>query len=251
MATPAAPPVFTSAAASRLPEDRLSAHEQQVFQYSSGLNNELQSLHLRMRNACLARWLNRPQLLLPKDVFVSEFIKGQPAMTVAESTETPAGQESSGTSFSSSLAAAVWSYLHRYRYINYGILQTPPPQQHTLPPPPASAPSNPTRRPSIVVLGAGIAGIAAARELHTLYSSSCIAPSHLHLYPSIIILEAKQRLGGRILSYPLHTKRTTTGTKYLKAKAASGTATATTSKLTGPRIDLGAQVVLGLENGNP
>lgn len=86
-----------------------------------------------------------------------------------------------------------YHFLHRYRYINSGVFS--PPQTLAVP-----APNPAIRRPKIVVIGAGMAGISTARELVNLYA---VCPPDLR--PEIVLLEGRQRIGGRVSSFELAT----------------------------------------------
>jgi protoporphyrinogen oxidase len=57
-----------------------------------------------------------------------------------------------------------------------------------------------------MIVGSGIAGLTAAREIHNIFLAQRIP------VPKIIILEARQRIGGRILTFPLHCRWNDTST---------------------------------------
>ncbi|KAJ3262102.1 hypothetical protein HK103_003945 [Boothiomyces macroporosus] len=77
-------------------------------------------------------------------------------------------------------------FLDRHRYINYGLLKT-----KILKRDPES---------NIYIIGGGIAGASAARELINIYSNQT------EPMPNIKILESRQRIGGRLFTFPLHSK---------------------------------------------
>ena len=127
-------------------------------------------------------------------------------------------QRSVATSADAADASAVYECLTHHGYLNFGVLDDHP----CLPAAgrstvssskaAAAATANPARR-RVIVIGAGAAGLAAARQLHML--------GH-----EVIVLEARQRTGGRV-----HT---------LNVKTPMGMGS----------VDLGAMVVTGTE-GNP
>lgn len=83
-------------------------------------------------------------------------------------------------------------FLERNGLINYGILKqlnpTPPQfDQNTI----------------VIVIGAGTAGISAARELFNIFNN---APGKL--IPRIVLFEGRQRIGGNTFSFPLHSRWT-------------------------------------------
>ncbi|KAK2747324.1 hypothetical protein FQN57_002222 [Myotisia sp. PD_48] len=119
------------------------------------------------------------------------------------------------------LAAVSYDWLVRNGYINFGCI---------------SIPKSLTKRnrrkdgPTIVIVGAGMAGLGCARQLHGLFQ-------HYYgnsLSPKIIILEGRKRIGGRIYSHPL---------KSLTAnRLAPGLL---------PTAEMGAHIIVGFDNGNP
>ncbi|XP_073010011.1 lysine-specific histone demethylase 1 homolog 1-like [Typha latifolia] len=108
------------------------------------------------------------------------------------------------------LVAAAYSFLLDHAYINFGlapaILSAPPHRPPSLPP------------PSVLIVGAGLAGLAAARHL-------------ISLGFKVVVLEGRRRPGGRVF------------TKKMRSCAADypGVSAA---------VDLGGSVLTGI-NGNP
>lgn len=79
-----------------------------------------------------------------------------------------------------------FKYLDRYRFINYGVISS-----DFIP---VTASGTP-----VLICGAGVAGLATAREIHNIFLNQKHTP-----HPKIMLLEARQRIGGRILTFPLH-----------------------------------------------
>ena len=106
----------------------------------------------------------------------------------------------------------------------------------------------------IVVVGSGIAGVAVARQLENLfhYFAPHFAPG---LPPKVVVLEARSRIGGRMHSMELETKKLPTAQKELSATKHDSTGTVSTQGRDATRVrhavDLGAQIITGFENGNP
>ncbi|BCS27246.1 putative lysine-specific histone demethylase Aof2 [Aspergillus puulaauensis] len=121
------------------------------------------------------------------------------------------------------LASFAYEWLVRNGYINFGCVEIPP----------ALVPPKKGRRregPVIVIIGAGMAGLGCARQLegffnhyHDIYSS-----------PRVILLEGRRRIGGRIYSHPLRSLQSSTLPAGLV-----------------PKAEMGAQIVVGFEHGNP
>lgn len=113
------------------------------------------------------------------------------------------------------LCSATWEFLLRAGYINFGCVTLP----QGGPPPRAS-----TRERTIVVVGAGVAGLSAARHLQAMIRQF---ESRLPCRYKVKIVEARGRIGGRVYSHQL------------------------SNGGPGNRIDLGAQIVTGFSGGNP
>ncbi|KAJ3326325.1 hypothetical protein HDV06_000201 [Boothiomyces sp. JEL0866] len=77
-------------------------------------------------------------------------------------------------------------FLDRYRYINYGVLKTKILNRDT--------------ESNLIIIGGGVSGASTARELINIYSNQT------EPMPNIIILESRQRIGGRLFTFPLHSK---------------------------------------------
>ena len=76
-------------------------------------------------------------------------------------------------------------FLDRYRYINYGLLKMP-----------STTDWKNVSPKRITVIGAGLAGIVAAREIHNLFTNCRIKTD-------ITVLDRRQRLGGKHFTFPL------------------------------------------------
>lgn len=121
------------------------------------------------------------------------------------------------------LASFAYDWLVRNGYINFGCVEAP------IPPVP---PRRGRRKegPVTVVIGAGVAGLGCARQLESLfrhYRDSDTAPR-------VIVLEGRRRIGGRIYSHPLHSLQS--------ADLPPGLV---------PKAEMGAQIIVGFEHGNP
>ncbi|KAI2822834.1 hypothetical protein CBS115989_1864 [Aspergillus niger] len=121
------------------------------------------------------------------------------------------------------LASFAYEFLVRNGYINFGCVEIPV----------APAPPKKGRRrdgPVIVVIGAGMAGLGCARHLEGLFN-------HYHdplTSPRVIILEGRRRIGGRIYSHPLRSLQSSTLAPGLV-----------------PKAEMGAQIIVGFDHGNP
>ncbi|BFZ55832.1 hypothetical protein PYCC9005_002873 [Savitreella phatthalungensis] len=179
-----------AAIASRLSPTQLSSAELDLFGRALGPNNH--KLYLEMRNAILRLWVKNTK------IWVGE-------------------REAKGVAAEEHhmrLCSAIWEFLTRHGYINFGCVTLPSPG------PPSRAPS---RERVVVVIGAGIAGLSAARHLEGLFRQfEFKLPSRYR----VRIVEANERIGGRVHSYQFQTVEE-------------------------GRVDLGAQIVTGFSRGNP
>jgi hypothetical protein len=127
------------------------------------------------------------------------------------------------------LSQVAYDWLLRSGYINFGCVEL----SHTARSIPRSKAKG-GRRKTIVVVGAGISGLGCARQLEGLiaqlgekFTDNGERP------PKIIILEGRNRIGGRIYSHPLR-KQVSSLPDGLRSTA-----------------EMGAQIVTGFEHGNP
>ncbi|KAK5666333.1 hypothetical protein QVD99_007092 [Batrachochytrium dendrobatidis] len=190
-----------AAVASRLPPNEITTEEAASFPIY-GNNIRLSQRYLRARNWILSIWLFNPQIFLTIENVLDT---GQVFMNY--------------NIFDKTVVSNAFKFLHRYRYINFGLMSGLP--EHLVNPPVTDC-----RRPKIVVIGAGIAGLTAAREIINIYGESPTLS-----IPEIVVLEASDYVGGRIASHPLSSSR---GADFPHAT-----------------VDLGAQVVAGFKSGNP
>lgn len=121
------------------------------------------------------------------------------------------------------LASFAFDWLARRGYINFGCVEVPVPL----------VPPRRGRRkegPVIVIIGAGVGGLGCARQLEGLFRHYRDADTA----PRVIVLEGRRRIGGRIYSHPLHSLESTTLPPGLV-----------------PKAEMGAQIIVGFEHGNP
>ena len=95
--------------------------------------------------------------------------------------------------------------------------------------------NKPSKQQTVVVVGAGMAGLGCARQLAGLFTF-CAMRFALkdERPPRIIVIEGRNRIGGRIYSHPLRKQSSDGKLKEFRATA-----------------EMGAQIITGFENGNP
>ncbi|GMR53323.1 hypothetical protein PMAYCL1PPCAC_23518, partial [Pristionchus mayeri] len=167
----------SAAAHSRLPCDKMSSHEMAAF--SDVIKSHISTaIYLHIRNKILQMWLLEPNVECTLDQTYEQIMQ-------------PFNSDRG-------LVRRVHAFLERYGYINFGIF-------HQLTPVPAHT------KKKVIVIGAGVSGMAAARQLK-------------HFGFDVVILESRPRTGGRVHSHA--------------------------GVVSGFKADLGAMVLMGI-CGNP
>ncbi|ORY80311.1 flavin-containing amine oxidoreductase-domain containing protein [Protomyces lactucae-debilis] len=177
---------FDAASASRIhPQYMLPAESKLVENHLTHLQTPS---YVLLRNAILRLWIKNPRL----------WVTMEEAQGVAKEERHFA------------LCAAIWEFLVRNGYINFGCLPIP---------------QNPVQREqqTILVVGAGVAGLSTARQLENLLATFA---DRLEIDYKVIICEGRKRIGGRVYSHPVGDSHDA-------------------------RVDLGAQIITGFSNGNP
>ncbi|KAJ6257827.1 hypothetical protein Dda_7616 [Drechslerella dactyloides] len=186
---------------------RLSAynlHEDEYKILSSSLNQMHVTTYLNIRNGILRLWLKDTRVRVTKAA--------------------AAGCAKNERFFG--LAEVAYDWLTRYGYINHGCLE---PSEAVA----AKCPFSRTtrRKRTIAIVGAGVSGLAAARQLEALLAQNGESATGADA-PDIVVFEGRKRLGGRVFSRAL-----SPGSSDLP----NGLPAA---------IDVGGQIVMGYE-GNP
>ncbi|EFW14166.1 flavin-containing amine oxidase [Coccidioides posadasii str. Silveira] len=190
---------LAAAYASRLNPYALHKDEQEILQDS--LCHLHVTTYLNIRNGILRLWTRNPML------------------TVTEEEALGCAKDRRWMN----LASVAYDWLVRNGYINFGCVSI-------------SKNPRPTKRrrrregPTIVVIGAGMAGLGCARQLESLFQhyGGDTAPA------KVIVLEGRKRIGGRIYSHPLQSLKPGTLVPNLR-----------------PTAEMGAQIIVGFDNGNP
>ncbi|KAN0067183.1 Flavin containing amine oxidoreductase domain containing protein [Elaphomyces granulatus] len=121
------------------------------------------------------------------------------------------------------LAAFAYEWLVRNGYINFGCVDVPD----------ALVLNNRRRRkdgPVVVIIGAGMSGLGCARQLEYLFRQYRDNAASAR----VIVIEGRRRIGGRIYSHPLKSHQATGFAPEFR-----------------PTAEMGAQIVVGFERGNP
>lgn len=127
------------------------------------------------------------------------------------------------------LAHTAYRWLVRSGYINFGCVEVP--HAGTL----SAKRKTPPAQRTIVVVGAGMAGLGCARQLEGLFAQ---LGDHWtdtgELPPRVVVLEGRKRVGGRVYSHPLQNQVPNSLPDGLRNTA-----------------EMGAQIITGFNHGNP
>ncbi|KAL8994493.1 MAG: hypothetical protein Q9169_005547 [Polycauliona sp. 2 TL-2023] len=177
------------------------------------LRNHLCQLHvtayLNIRNRILRLWVRNPLVGI-----------------------TP--EEAAGCAAASrwlSLAEVAYEWLLRNGYINFGCVEVPDTSHAKV----RIYKTKRYRRKTIVVVGAGMSGLGCARQLEALfrqyhYRLSLVGEEP----PKVIVLEGRNRIGGRVYSHPLRNQDVARIPEHARCTA-----------------EMGAHIIIGFDNGNP
>lgn len=152
------------------------------------------------------------------------------------------------------MAAKCHEFLVRNGYINFGCI---PPPKPLLEPTAGKKANTGKRRKRIIVIGAGAAGLGCARQLENLFVHFADRFPRDEELPEVVVLEGRDRIGGRIYSCPLtpqhSSRRQETPFRSGSRKASSSYTSTRETPQTNPdqAVDMGAQIVTGFDNGNP
>lgn len=127
------------------------------------------------------------------------------------------------------LAITAYQWLVRHGYINFGCVEV------TSLATPSSTSGISIKQRTVVVIGAGVSGLAAARQLEGLFLQEGYRWTRIgEMPPRVVIVEGRKRIGGRVYSKPLRSQVSESLPDGLRNTA-----------------EMGAMIVTGFERGNP
>lgn len=130
------------------------------------------------------------------------------------------------------VANVCYEWLIRKGYINYGCLENVDSRGSN-----KRGKSGKRKRKTVAILGAGMAGLGAARQLEGLFAHFADEfRSNGEDPPKVIVLEARDRIGGRVYSHGLKTKPDHTTSLAPGARATA---------------EMGGMIITGFDRGNP
>ena len=194
-----------AAYSSRLDPYALNGGELNLFK--TRLDEYHARLYLSIRNSILRLWTRNPLV----------------AVTREEAAQTTKDRRYQG------LALVAHEWLSKNGYINFGCVDHPIIRG-------VPVPARSWRQRTIVIIGAGVAGLTCARQLYGLFHQFADqwVKGKGEQAPRIIVLEGRNRVGGRIYSHPLRHQQPGSLPHGLSNAA-----------------ELGAQIITGFDQGNP
>ena len=230
----------------RLPPYNLDPAEHRLFR--THINHVQVTTYLNIRNGILRLWMLNPTIAVCREE----------ALGVAKEDR------------HLELAAKCHEFLVRHGFINFGCILPPRPLgRSALTKPDETKKDNKStkRRKRIVIVGAGAAGLACARQLENLFVQFADRFPRNEELPEVVILEGRDRIGGRIYSHPIvsptmpapiassltsNSKSSSlSSVSTVSGVSNSSLANASLQRLPDPAVDLGAQIITGFDNGNP
>ena len=227
-----------AATASRLPPYLLDPAEHRLLR--AHINHVQVTTYLNIRNGILRLWLLNPTIGICREE----------ALGVAKEER------------HLEMAAKCHEFLVRNGYINFGCIEPPRPLRRPVEATKTRLFGLTKQRKRIVVIGAGAAGLGCARQLRSLlvqFSDRFPLGEEL---PEVIVLEGRDRIGGRIYSKPVgedsaagrpgSSSMSNLGLTMVSSDISRpASSSASFRRVPEAAVDLGAQIVTGFDNGNP
>ena len=149
--------------------------------------------YLNIRNGILRLWIRNPRVAVTRDEAVG----------------------CAGARWAN-VASVCYDWLVRNGYINYGCLEFPPMEAR-------EKTAMKKAQKTVVVIGAGLAGLGCARQLEGLFNQYSDRLAELgEVPPKVVILEGRSRVGGRVYSRPLETKSPDVSSRVERCTAEMG-----------------------------
>lgn len=165
------------------------------------------TIYLQIRNSILRLWTRNPLICVSRDEAVDCVRKDRRY---------------------GPLAAVAHEWLARNGFINFGCIQPSDVR--------CSTPGSAAKQKTVVIIGAGISGLACARQLLSIFKQfpERWAKHRKERLPRVVVLEGRNRIGGRVYSHPLRAQKPGSLPHGLANTA-----------------EIGAQIITGFEHGNP
>jgi len=199
---------IAAAEASRL--NPYNLHEEEYLMLRDHISHAQVTTYLNIRNGILRLWVRNPQIAVTREE----------AVGCAKDTRW------------FDVASTCFDWLVRRGFVNFGCVEVRSARRH-------AAKDSPGRRrqKTVVVIGAGMAGLGCARQLEGLFMQYAKKFRELgEDPPKVVLLEGRNRLGGRVYSKAFKTrpKHTSEGFEQKRFTA-----------------EMGGMIITGFDRGNP
>ncbi len=200
---------IAAAESSRLNPSAL--HQDEYLMLRDHISHAQVTTYLNIRNGILRLWIRNPQIAVTREEAI--------------------GCAKDARWFD--VASVSFDWLVRHGYINFGCVEVKPSLKKRI----DEAAKPHAKQKTVVVIGAGMSGLGCARQLQGLFAQYSRRFRDLdELPPKVIVLEGRNRVGGRVYSRAFRT----------------------TPKYPDPRFEgkrftseMGGMIVTGFERGNP
>lgn len=194
---------------SRLNPYALHQEEYQILRFH--LSHAQVTTYLNIRNGILRLWVRNPQIAVTREE----------AIGCARDTRW------------FDVANVCFDWLVRRGFINYGCVEI---RQHKRKNSPAED-SQPRKRKTVVVIGAGFSGLGCARQLEGLFTQYSKRFRNMgEDPPRVVVLEGRNRVGGRVYSRAFHTLPDTAPGIFRGKRFTA---------------EMGGMIITGFDRGNP
>ena len=186
-------------------------HQEEYLVLRHHISHAQVTTYLNIRNGILRLWVRNPQIAVTKDE----------AVGCAKDTRW------------FDVASVCFEWLVRKGYINFGCVDIKASQETR-----KKVPSLKGNRKKIVVIGAGMSGLGCARQLEGLFIQYSAQFRELGQDPpEVIVLEGRNRIGGRVYSRAFKPKPASPSVTFPKGKRFTA--------------EMGGMIITGFDRGNP
>lgn len=193
---------------SRLNPYALHQEEYHILRYH--LSHAQVTTYLNIRNGILRLWVRNPQIAVTREE----------AIGCARDTRW------------FDVANVCFDWLVRRGFINYGCVEIRQPRKNA-----SAEDSQPRKRKTVVVIGAGFSGLGCARQLEGLFTQYSKRFRNMgEDPPRVVVLEGRNRVGGRVYSRAFHTLPDTAPGIFRGKRFTA---------------EMGGMIITGFDRGNP
>ncbi|KAL1868043.1 hypothetical protein VTK73DRAFT_3868 [Phialemonium thermophilum] len=187
-----------------------SLHEEEYLILRDHISHAQVTTYLNIRNGILRLWVRNPQIAVTREEAI--------------------GCAKDVRWFD--VASVCFDWLVRRGYINFGCVEVKPSGSLL-----GEKPSARRKRKTVVVVGAGMAGLGCARQLEGLFTEYSKKFEEVgEEMPRVVVLEGRNRIGGRVYSRPFQTKPSSPPAQFEGSRFTA---------------EMGGMIITGFERGNP